>query len=300
MQQVCAAVPATGRIALAQPGSEKPLVIGWSVHHLHLGKHGIYSSQLVSELAMPISPECKTGIHSTIGLPNGPIVAALSPVGEPTATGTGAQRWVLEDGRVFWTKSSATDGLFAELVAGRLAYRLGIGPVVSTVLIPDGRIIYGCEDVRNAVNTKELSIFLPDLKKFDLAALDQATLGRVFVFQVWIGHADPQWLIDQEDGRVYSIDHEVWTADAGSASTPELVSARMPGMPGYLKWNFAPTLAGIDAVEALSDEELVESVSSIPAVEGWEYHPELACDIANGLADRRDALRKALEAWLTT
>lgn len=250
---------------------------------------------------MPISSDCAFGIHSSCGEPCGPTVVGISPVGEVTETGTGAQRWVMEDGSIYWIKTTATDGLSAELIAGRLAHHLGIGAPVSAVRLAIGdEVVFGSRDITGAVNSRDLKLFIPDLSTFDLAALDQATLGRTFAFQVWIGHSDPQWLIDFEDGRVYSSDHEKWHSDNGYRLAPRLLSARVPGMPDYLRAHGDITLDGVAAIEALTDETLILAVSAVPDMPAWRYDTLVAMAVADALADRRDSLRGVIESWLTS
>lgn len=76
------------------------------------------------------------------------------------------------DGRTYWLKGNAQQGLVAELIAGRLAKKVGAGPgtriirVTHEALPPGGAadhvegIVVGSEDERETVNARDLQPFV--------------------------------------------------------------------------------------------------------------------------------------------
>ena len=252
---------------------------------------------------MPINLDAGVGIHSDRLNPCGPLGVAISLVPDaPADEWHDARRFVCTDGNVYWIKTAAADGLCAELIAGRIAYGLGIGPHVSAVRVPpEGDVIaFGSMDVDGTFCTQDLDLFFPDVRQFDLAKLDQTSLALTFVFQVWIGHRDPQWLIRIEDGRVFTLDHEEWAADGGYRLDPWVLSAKVPGMPDYLKGERARLLDAVARIEAVSDAALIEAVSCLPDAPGWGYDPVQALAVAEALAERRVSLRGVIDKWLQT
>lgn len=250
---------------------------------------------------MPLDWDVEVGIHSDRLNRHGPLGVAISLVAEAPSDGWhDARRFVAGDGNVYWIKTTAAHGLCVELIAGRLAYGLGIGPSVSAMEVPSegAAVAFGSMDIDGTVSTQELELFFPDLRQFDLATLDQASLALTFVFQVWIGHRDPQWLIRMEDGRVFTLDHEEWAADSGYRLEPWVLTARVPGMPDYLRGQRTRVLDAVARIEAISDAELVEAVSCLPDAAGWDYDPAQALAVAEALAERRVSLRGVMERWL--
>jgi hypothetical protein len=225
----------------------------------------------------------------------------------PTQSLAAPHAFVCSDGRTYWVKSRAQQGLVAELVAGRLAGALVAGPSARVIEVPsaalpqDGSAAHlagtgvGTEDFRDNVNSRDIAPFVQS-GAFDPKKLDTASRAAVVVFQSWIGAGDAQVLLNLTTGRVSSIDHgECFGNLAQSAPTP--VVTDIPGVDADVGRDRKFVEASVGRAEAISDEDLLDAVARVPNVGEWRADENRRLQIAQWLASRRDELRKVMKAW---
>src|SRR5262249_2939597 len=147
------------------------------------------------------------------------LLDAITPEGRNSGgTLSNAHTYVCIDGKTYWVKGIAQRGLGFELIASRLAAKLGIGPKVEIVhlhpgIIPNNdhnhfpsEICMGSEDLKGTENTKKLQELLNN-GQFKPQSVDGASRARVIVFQSWMGVGDEQALVNLTTGYVYCIDN---------------------------------------------------------------------------------------------
>ena len=201
------------------------------------------------------------------------------------------------DERVYWTKTRAQTGLSSELIGNRLAQQLAVGPDTSIIRIDPFLSVVG--DSTRAVGTESLTNVVPS-KGLDLGAtpvrISPESRAQVFVFQSWIDMADEQVLIRTTDGRVYSYDHGEAFREI-PPGPPRIVLADIGGL--RLDWaaSYAGGLAMVDAIEALSDYDILVAVAGIPDEIGWNALFERRLAIARWLMKRRDVIRSEYMKW---
>jgi hypothetical protein len=206
---------------------------------------------------------------------------------------------------VYWVKRQAQEGLVAELVAGRVGSRVGASPEAIVVEVPsaalprDGRANHlegvgvATADVRGAENLKDVAGLAPS-GTVDPAKLEPVSLALVVAFQTWIGAEDAQVLVDFRTGRTTSIDHGTYRALTAPADLSVVVTTRLPAdrarEEGHLH-------AAVDRIKAVTDEELLSSVSRMPNAAEWRAERHRRIAIAEALASRRDKLEEVMARW---
>lgn len=77
------------------------------------------------------------------------------------------------DGKTYWVKDKAQQGLVAELIGRRLAAKVGAGPISRIIrLTPEAAkadgsqnhllgVVVGSEDEKNLINTRDLGLLAP-------------------------------------------------------------------------------------------------------------------------------------------
>lgn len=70
-------------------------------------------------------------------------------------------------------------------------------------------------------------------------------------------------------------------------------------MPDYLRGRRVDVLDAVSRIEAVSDDALIEAVSCLPDARNWKYDEVAALAVADAPAERRDAMRGVMRAWLT-
>jgi len=219
--------------------------------------------------------------------------------------------FVCIDGKTYWLKSNAQQGLVAELIAGRLAARVGAGPMAEIIrltreALPPGGIadhlmgvVVGSEDHPGTVNARDLQPFISG-GTFDAGLIDPVSGARVIVFQTWLGLGDTQVLIRIADGRVLSIDHGDCFGATGTHSDPTVVVTSIPGVPDNVgkEWKYVEPAVGL--IETINDKVLLESVARVPGGEPWRSPVDRRIQIADWLAHRRGRLREVMRTWTRT
>ena len=236
------------------------------------------------------------------------VLDALSHGGLKSATYSQSNTFLCVDGKTYWVKASAQQGLVAELIAGRLASRTGAGPTARIIRVPaealpaDGSaahllgMVVGSEDERNTVNARDLQPML-GAGQFDPKLVDWTARALIVAFQTWLGVEDTQVLINLKTGQVRSIDHGACFANIQSATPPSLNALAIPGVPDELGRDPAAVEAAIHRIEAVTDQQLVEAVTRIPAGEPWRAPTERRLAIGNWLAFRRSKIREVMAQW---
>jgi len=232
-------------------------------------------------------------------------IAGLSP--SPTASRPNA--FVGIDGKTYWVKAGVQQGLVAEVIAGRLASRVGVGPAarilrVTTDALPsDGSanhlegVVCGIEHLEGVVNCKDLSPLIAN-GQFTAGAIDPASRAKTVVFQTWLGVGDQQVLVNLTNGRVSSIDHGDCFGHLANAVPIDLVIAPIPGVSDSVGRDRLLVESAVSLIEGVSDRELLGVVSQIPSGDAWRSPTDRRLAIGEWLAVRRDNLRVAMGRWM--
>jgi hypothetical protein len=227
----------------------------------------------------------------------------------PTGSHANPRGFVVVSGETYWVKRKAQDGLGAELIAGRLAARVGAGPIAKVIRVtPEATgtdaafqdlvgVNVGIVDLRNTINARDAQQFLGQGQA--PPEFDARSRARVVVFQTWLGVGDAQVLIDLTDGTIHSIDHGTWCDVAASEGQPQLVVANPEVIDPAIGKDWALAEPEVEAVEGISDTDLLETVACVPQFDPWRADVARRLAIAQGLSKRRDALREVIETWTT-
>lgn len=235
------------------------------------------------------------------------VLEALSFEGRKSSTHSAAHTFICIDGKTYWVKGTAQQGLVSELIGGRLAAKIGAGPVARIIRVTpeaapvDGSanhllgVVVGLEDEHNAVNARDLGLLATGA--FEPKLIDPAARALVVAFQTWIGVGDVQVLVNLRTGRIRSIDHgECFMATAQPAD-PVLSVLHIDGVPDNLG-NDAPSLkVAADRIEAVTDQQLLEAVARIPLGDPWKSPASRRLEIASWLADRRGKVGEVIAKW---
>ncbi len=215
--------------------------------------------------------------------------------------------FVTSTGKTMWVKSLAQHGLANELIAGRLAGRVGAGPAGAVVnvhpqaLPADGSadhlsgLCSATEDVNGAVNVRELNQI--GVTTLDPKTIDAAQRALVVTFQTWIGLGDLQAIIDFGTGRVLSHDHGDCFANPTSKADPQLAVLSLPGVPDSHGSDAGLVADAVAKVESLSDDDLLNAVARMPSEPQWHADPAKRLQIAEWLAQRRDKIAEVMKTW---
>ena len=230
-----------------------------------------------------------------------------------TSPGTHSQAhtFICVDGKTYWVKGRAQQGLVAELIGGRLASKVGAGPVARIIRVtpeatPAGGsadhligVVVGSEDEQNVMNSRDLDKLTPEdfEAKFDAKLVDPKARALVVAFQTWIGVGDVQVLINLKTGKVRSIDHgECFTA-TNPVVDPTLNLLSIKGLDPKLGSDAASVAAAADQIEAVTDQQILDAVAGIPLGESWRSPASRRLEIATWLAARRPLVREVMKAW---
>lgn len=217
--------------------------------------------------------------------------------------------FVCRDGKTYWVKAQAQRGLASELIAGRLAFRVGAGPIARVVRVPpealptDGSaphllgVNVGMLDAPNTENARNLGSML-QAKKFDPAIIDGASRALVVAFQAWVCAGDAQVLVNFKTGHVLSIDHGDCFGALGSGATPGPAAVNIPGVDPDVGREAQYAERAAAAIQAVSDTDLIEAVAQIPDGQPWSKDESERFAIAEHLAQRRDRMTEVMEPWL--
>lgn len=238
------------------------------------------------------------------------VVEALTHVKEPPgATHATPHAFLCIDGKTYWVKAKAQQGLVAELIMARLGHTVDAAPNgrvirVTPEALPVGDkadhlkgVLVGLEDKPGSVNVRELAPYLAN-GEFAMDQIDHRSVGRVTAFQTWTGVGDTQVLIELKTGRVWSIDHGEALGQTGTKEPPSLVNPPIPGVTLDVDTHGEALLEGVGRIEQVTDAQLLEAVAGVPVGDPWRSPVERRFEVATWLADRREALREVIEQWL--
>ncbi len=237
------------------------------------------------------------------------VLDALTHEGRHSATYSASNTFVCIDGKTYWAKAVAQQGLVAELIAGRLAAKVGAGPAAKIIRVPmealpvEGDltrlagVVVGLEDEPDTVNARDLGPLL-GTKGFDPGAIDPSSRAMVVAFQTWLGVGDTQVLINLKDGRVRSIDHGECFSSTETLDDPSLIVVPIPGIDPEVGRDQTSVDAAIAKVVGVTDRQIVEAVTRIPLGEPWRSPGERRLEIARWLARRRDRIKEVMLTWL--
>jgi hypothetical protein len=217
--------------------------------------------------------------------------------------------FVCSDGATYWVKSRAQNGLSAELIAGRLAGKLGVGASAKIVEVPAQALPprgaadhllgvgVGSRDL-GGFNPRELHEFLAEGHSFDAGVVDPASRASAIVFQTWIQAEDSQVLIDAATGRVVSIDHGA--ALGGGEGDLTVIVTDIPGVAPTLGKDARLLRRAVESIEALTDKDLLRFCACIPDSPNWNASTEHRLQLAQWLRNRQTRLQEVISAWART
>jgi hypothetical protein len=203
-----------------------------------------------------------------------------------------------------WLKNASQHGLFAELIAGRLAAKVGAGPDAHVVDVPAAAVAnkpeaarfvglcLGTEDLPSTENSKyfpQRGVVVPN----DKIDADQRAL--VVAFQTWVHTGDFQVMVDFTNGHIFSHDHGDCFPPSGLPPGMPLMVTPINGVDGSRGCSRLCIERAVARVESCDDDVLLRAVACVPATWGTDDAHRLA--IAEWLADRRDRLRSVMASW---
>lgn len=229
----------------------------------------------------------------------------------PRSTFARPSTFVCIDGNTYWVKNTAQQGLVAELIAGRLGDKVGASPVARIIRVsrealpPTGEashlegLVVGTQDIPGSVNARDLEPFIRD-GTFQPGLVDPISRARVVAFQTWLGVGDAQVLLSLTDGAIFSIDHGDCFGTVGTRSDPAITVTSIPGVPNLVGKDVSSVEAAVRRIESISDRDILEAVTRIPAGGPWRSPVDRRAEIGHWLADRRGRMREVMEQWLRT
>jgi hypothetical protein len=215
--------------------------------------------------------------------------------------------FVCSDGRTYWLKRSAQDGLIAELAAGRIGAQVGAAPNANPVDLPSHALpvsgvanhllglCVGIADEPGMENFKDIAATVAG-GQLDESRLDPAAVARVIAFQTWVGADDTQILVELRSGKLLSIDHGQLKALNALNTPPQIVIAT--GIAGTVGREPRFMRPAVERIEQVTDEDLLRAVARAPNDAQWNAPPDRRLALAQSLRLRRDALRETLKQWM--
>lgn len=234
-----------------------------------------------------------------------------TPVAHNPGTHAHPLAFVCIDGKTYWVKGTAQQGLVAELIAGRLAAKVGAGPVARIIRVSSEvheasgatpemiNLVVGSAHQDGTVNARDLQPFMQS-GVFKPGLVDAVTRARTIAFQSWIGAGDSQVLLSLTAGTVFSIDHGDCFGSTATLTDPTIIATDIPGVAPTVGKDPQSVDLALSRMEAVSDRDLIEAVARIPSGDPWRSPVGRRVEIAGWLAHRRDRLRAVMTAWLQT
>jgi hypothetical protein len=255
---------------------------------------------------MPINPDLLTSLDGR----GYEVVEMITHDGRSSGTLSDSNTFVGIDGKVYWVKAISQQGLVAELVAGRLAARLGVGPQTRIVHVPVEAIPatgqgnhlvglgVGSEDMAGTVNTKNLGQILGPAV-FEPKSVDGRSRTMVTGFRTWIGATgDPQALINLQDGTVFTIDHGDCFADVVSQTEPVVTVVAIPSVADDVGKDEYCVKAAVRRIKEMTDSVILEAVARMPFGGPWQSPVDRRLQIAHWLVYRRERMEEVMQKWL--
>jgi hypothetical protein len=240
------------------------------------------------------------------------VVQMITHDGRKSGTLSDSNTFVGIDGKVYWVKNKSQQGLVAELVAGRLAAVLGVGPSTRIVHVPeeaipasgDGKHLVGLgvgsEDMTGTINTKDLPRLLAPAT-FDPKSIDARSRTLVTAFRTWIGATgDPQALVNLQDGTVYTIDHGDCFGDVTDKADPVITVVAIHSVADDVGKEEFSVKAAVRRIKEMGDRVILEAVAGMPFGGPWQSPVDRRLQIAQWLAHRRDRVEEVMLKWLAS
>jgi hypothetical protein len=195
-----------------------------------------------------------------------------------------------------------------EFVVGQLAAMVGAGPkaevvTVSASALPvDGSLArfqgvgVGSIDIPEAMNFSELRELVGH-DAFNGSFVNAASRARVVVFQTWVNATDEQVVVRLDDGMVFSIDHGDCFRTLEPGAPTRIVVAEIPGISGDVGREWKHMMPAVEAIQALSDEDILGVVAGLRDEANWQAPFERRLAVARWLIKRRDRLGEELVKW---
>lgn len=230
--------------------------------------------------------------------------------GHSPHTASRPETFVCIDGRTYWVKGTAQQGLVSELIVGRLAELVGAGPLARIVHVSDIAgataqnvqimgLLAGSLDVPDTVNARDLQTLTPAVQ-LPSSGINPVSRARVIAFQTWIGVSDAQVLIRLTDGEVLTIDHGDAFGSTSAADDPAIAVTPIPGLSDTIGKRAGHIMPAVDSIQRVTDRQLLECVAGIPSGSPWRSPAPRRLEIAEYLAHRRDRLQEVIRTWLST
>lgn len=217
------------------------------------------------------------------------------------------QRFAAIDGHTYRVKHRAQQGLAAELIGGRLANLLSVGPAVEIIEIGRAALPrdgghdhylghrFGAIELEDVVNSHELALLTRSERMVGLT-IDWESWASVLVVETWINAGDAQAILRLSDGRVFSVDHGDCFRDLLKGPPTNVVVPAVPGVRGVgCSWSQLDRAIG--QVETLPEAAIIRAVAAIPDDDEWRAPFERRLRIAEWLIKRQTRLREVLEPW---
>lgn len=236
------------------------------------------------------------------------VLDALSHDGRRSETLSHTCVFTCVDGKGYWVKAEAQQGLVAELIAGRLAALTHAGPAVRIIRVtaeamsPGDEcnhlvgVVFGSEDMPSTENSKDLGKLIAD-GSLDPSTINHLARARVVAFQTWLGIGDAQVLVRLTDGQLFSLDHGEAFGTASDRSDPVPVVADIPGIDESVGRKRGHVIQAVAEIERISDAQIVAFAAQIPSGDPWRSPAERRTTIVEYLIHRRGKLQEVMTKW---
>lgn len=212
--------------------------------------------------------------------------------GPPQGSAANPHAFVCVDSRTCWIKKMAHQGLLADLIAGRLAGNLGVGPSARITRIPENAlpadgsanhlggegVLVGTEDLPGYENLRTLHLI--GVSTLDPAKVRTDDRALVVAFHTWLGIHDTQLMIHLQTGELRSIDHGEAFQGFVAGSDPALIVLPIPGVPDNHGSDRALVAAAVRKVESVSDDDLLVAAARVPGGGDWRAPVKRRLEIA--------------------
>jgi hypothetical protein len=217
--------------------------------------------------------------------------------------------FVLDGGETYWIKPQAQEGLGQELIGGRLASEVGVGPQVaivdvSAIAVPlDGSLdrfvgtMLGVRHIVGVENGRELG---PALRSelFTTGMLDMASWAAVTAFQTWINAEDSQVFVGLGDGIVHSADHGGCFKALLPGPPQRIVTPDIPGLES-MRCDWSLLEGPAQRIASIRESVLLEAAAGMPEVGPWRTSFAQRIAIVEWLIKRQHGLPEVLRRWST-
>lgn len=236
------------------------------------------------------------------------VLEAVTFGGSSTQTHSRSCTFVCVDGKTYWVKGTAQQGLVAELIGGRLAALAHAGPPSRVIRVtpealpasPDcGHlvgVVFGSQDMANAENARDIGVITAG-GRLDPSVIDALARSKVITFQTWLGVHDAQVLVRPTDGQVFSFDHGDAFGDTGDRSDPQVTVTDIPGVDATVGKRPGDVLIAVRGIQAITDEQLVRAVAGVPHGDPWRSPVQRRTEIVEYLMHRRTRLEEVMTKW---